>query len=130
MAAILNSAIWDSAILHKKDFTNSFSLNLMMAVILNCTILDSASLVFPLKLTHNCQDWFPPFAQKKNFTHTSLPIICTKNFSHSTWLNLMKTAIFNSAMFDSDTAILYSDTLLSSLRFTQKHLLLSDFDQS
>ena len=22
-------------------------------------------LVFPLKLTHTCQDWFPPFAQKK-----------------------------------------------------------------
>ena len=28
-------------------------------------ILDSAILVFPLKLTHTCQDWFPPFAQKK-----------------------------------------------------------------
>ena len=36
----------------------------MMAVILNPTILDSAILVFPLKLTHTCQDWFPPFAQK------------------------------------------------------------------
>ena len=30
-------------------------------------------------------------------------------------------AILNSAMFDSDTVILDSDTLLSSLRFTQKH---------
>ena len=40
MAAILNSAILDLA------------------------ILDSATLVFPLKLTHTCQDWFPPFAQK------------------------------------------------------------------
>ena len=30
-------------------------------------------------------------------------------------------AILNSAMLDSDTAILDSDTLLSSLRFTQKH---------
>ena len=30
-------------------------------------------------------------------------------------------AILNSAMFDSDTAILDSDTLLSSFRFTQKH---------
>ena len=66
--AILNSAILDSAILHKKNFTYSFWLNLMMAAILNSanlnsTILDLAILVFPLKLTHTCQDWFPPFAQ-------------------------------------------------------------------
>ena len=33
----------------------------------------------------------------------------------------MMVAILNSAMLDSDTAILDSDTLLSSLRFTQKH---------
>ena len=33
--------------------------------ILNLVILDLATLVFPLKLTHTCQDWFPPFAQKK-----------------------------------------------------------------
>ena len=31
------------------------------------------------------------------------------------------TVILNSAMLDSDTAILDSDTFLSSLRFTQKH---------
>ena len=41
-----------------------------MAAILNSTIfnlaiLDSAILVFPLKLTHTCQDWFPLFAQRK-----------------------------------------------------------------
>ena len=33
--------------------------------IMNFAILDSAILVFPLKLTHTCQDWFPPFAHKK-----------------------------------------------------------------
>ena len=44
-----------------------------------------------------------------------------KNFTHSFWLNLMMAAILNSAMLDSDTAILDSITLLSSLRFTQKH---------
>ena len=37
----------------------------MMADISNSTILDSAILVFPLKLTPTCQDWFPPFAKKK-----------------------------------------------------------------
>ena len=33
----------------------------------------------------------------------------------------MMAAILNSAILDSDTAILDLDTLLSSLRFTQKH---------
>ena len=46
IAAILNSAILESAILHKKDFTNSFSLILMMEANFNCAILDSAILVF------------------------------------------------------------------------------------
>ena len=53
----------------QKNFTHFFWLNLMIAAILNSaklnsTILDSTILVFPLKLTHTCQDWFPPFAQK------------------------------------------------------------------
>ena len=52
---------------------------------LNSTILDSAILVSPLKLTHTCQDWFPPFP-KKNFSHSSLFTICTKYFTHSIWL--------------------------------------------
>ena len=53
-------------------------------------------------------------------THSHLPrrvpTICTKkkNFTHSFWLNLMMAAILNSAMLDSDT-------LFCSLRFTQKH---------
>ena len=46
----------------QKNFTHSCWLNLMMAAILNSTIIDSVILVFPLKLTHTCQDWFPPFA--------------------------------------------------------------------
>ena len=65
--------------------THSFSFNLMMAAILNSAILHK------------------------------------KNFTQSFWLNLMMAAILNSAMLDSNAAILDSDTLLSSLRFTQKH---------
>ena len=95
-----------------ESFTHSFWLKLMMAAILNSAILnlailDSAIIGCPLKLTHTCQDWFPPFAQK--------------NFTHSFWLKLMMAAILNSVMLDWDTAIFDSDTLLSSLRFTQKH---------
>ena len=66
---------------------------ILNSAIMNLAILDSAILVFPLKLTHTCQDWFPPFAQKK----TSLI------HSDST---LMMAAILNSAILDSDTAIL------------------------
>ena len=38
---------------------------ILNSAILNLAILDSATLVYPLKLTHTCQDWFPPFAPKK-----------------------------------------------------------------
>ena len=67
--------------------THSFLPNLMMSAILKSAImnlanLDSAILVFPLKLTHTCQDWFPPFAHKKYFTH-------------SFWPNLMMAVILN-----------------------------------
>ena len=62
------------------------------------------------------------FSQTHSHLPRLVPTICTKkNFTHSFWLNLMMAAILNSAMLDSDTAILDSDTLLSSLRFTQKH---------
>ena len=37
---------------------------ILISAILNLAILESAISVFPLKLTHTCQDWFPPFAQK------------------------------------------------------------------
>ena len=58
MAAILNSAMvdWHTAILDSAIFNPD---------ILNLANLDSAILVFPFKLTHTCQDWFPPFAQEK-----------------------------------------------------------------
>ena len=41
IADILISAILNSAILYKKNFTHSFWLNLMMAAILNSAMLDS-----------------------------------------------------------------------------------------
>ena len=98
MATILNSVILDSAILHK-------------------TLTQTSSIW--LKLIHSDSTWWwQPSWTLPSWIHS----ICTKeNFTHSFWLNLMMAAILNSAMLDSDTAILDSDTLLSSLRFTQKH---------
>ena len=121
---------------------------ILNSLILNFAILDSAILVF-LSNSLTLAKIGSHHLHKKNFTHTSLPTICTKktslihwfspfaqnktslihwfppfaqkNFTHSFWLNLMMAAILNSAMLDSDTAILDSDTLLTSLRFTQKH---------
>ena len=47
---------------------------ILNSAISNLVILESAILVFPLKLTHTCQDWFPPLAQKNfhSFIHTEL----------------------------------------------------------
>ena len=133
-----------------------------MATILNLAIMDSATLFFPLKLTHACQDWFPPFAQKRLHSHFPPHHLHKKYFTHSFWLNLMMAAILNSsvvglrklhssfwlnlmmaAILNSsvvglrklhssfwlnlmmvailNSAMLDSDTLFSSLRFTQKH---------
>ena len=151
MAAILNSAILDSAILHKTlSQTHSFWLNLMMSAILNSAILDSA--ILNKKKLHSfiltqlddvrhlefCHLGFSHFEQKKlhSFILTQLDDDIShlefchlgfshfeqkKNFTHSFWLNLMMAAILNSSMLECGTAILDSDTLLSSLRFTQKH---------
>ena len=86
--------------------TNTFWFHRMMAAILNSVtlefwlILDSAILVFPLKHTHTCQDWFRPFAQKTSLTLPS-PIFAQENFTHSFWLNLMMVAILNFAILNS-----------------------------
>ena len=78
-------------------------------------ILNSANLVF----SHLS---FP--SQTHSHLPRLVPTICTKKtLTHSFWLNLMMAATLNSAKLDSDTAILDSDTLLSSVRFTQKHSL-------
>ena len=141
MAAILNSAILDSTILafpfkltytcqdwfppfaQKKTFTHSFWLSLMLMAILNSTILDSAILVYPLKLTHTCQDWVQPFAQKKTSLTLPSQAFTQKDFI-LTQLNesaILNSAILNSAILDSVSALWNTDTLLSPLRFTQKH---------
>ena len=136
MAAILNSAILDSdtAILDSDTLlsslrfsqkhpslhsgsdsnsiltqTNSISLNLMMAVIFNLVILNSAILDSAILHSNSLK------LSKIGFRYFNL------TQTHSFWLNLMMAAILNSAMLDSDTAILDLDTLISSLRFTQKH---------
>ena len=63
----------------------------------------------------------PTICTKKTSLTLPSPPFAQKNFTHSFWLNLMMAAILNSTILDSDTAILDSDTFLSSLRFTQKH---------
>ena len=139
MAAILNSAMMDSAILHKRNFIHSFWLNLMMAAILKSAMLDSdtailfsdtllSSLRFTqkhssstLSVTQSNSIWLTLWWQPSWILPSWILPFCTKIFTCSFWLNLMMAAILNSAMLDSDTAILDSNTCLSSLRFTQKH---------
>ena len=118
MAAMLNCAIFDSAILNKK---------ISSLIPSHSTWWCEASWILP--------SWIQPLWTKKNFTHSFWLIlmmvailnstflesaILKTNFTHSFWFNLMMAAILNSAILDSATAILDSNTLLSSLRFTQK----------
>ena len=110
---------WIQPICTKKNLTHSFWLNLMMAAILNSdilnlTILDSAILVFPLKLTNTCQHWFPPFAQKKfhSFILTQLDDgshfgICHVGFRHC-HLGYRHLVIFS--QIHSKTLSLHSDS--------------------
>ena len=127
MATISNFSILYSAILHKTlTQTSSIWLKLIHS---DSTWWWQPSWTLP--------SWIQPFCTKKtSLIHSDStwwwqsswilpswiqPFCTKKNFTCSFWLNLMMAAILNSAILDWDTAILYSDTLLSSLRFTQKH---------
>ena len=98
----------------QSDWNLFILLNLMMAAILNLAILDSAILVFPLKLTHTCQDWFPPFAQKKlhSFILTQLDDGSHLEFHHVGFrhchLGFRHLLIFS--QIHSKTLSLYSDS--------------------
>ena len=84
-------------------------------------ILNSAYLGFShLHKLHSCYSHSNSWWQPSKILLTQL-WLKKKSSLCSIWLNLMMAAILNSAMLDSDTAILDSDTLLSSLRFNQKH---------
>ena len=91
----------------------------MIAVILTSAILDS-TILYKKIFTHSF--WLNLMvAAILNYAILYSANLHKKNFTHSFSLNLMMAAILNSAMLDSDTAILDSNTLLSSLRFAQKH---------
>ena len=77
MSPILNSAILDSAILHK-TLTQTYSIWLKLIHSQSTWWWQPSSiwpswiqpiLVFPFKLTLTCQDWFPPFAQERLHFH-------------------------------------------------------------
>ena len=147
MAAILNSAMLDSdsAILDSDNLLSSLrypqkhSHSTLALTQINSTwltwrwqpswILSSWIQLFYtklwLKLIQSDSNSFiltqPDDGSHLEFCHLGFSHFAQKNFTHSFWLNLMMAAIFNSAMLDSDTTILDTDTLLSSLRIPQKH---------
>ena len=131
MAAILNSIILDSAILHKKTLLIHPWLILMMAAILNSAMLDSDTAILDsailrktltqtnpiwFKLIHSHSTWWCQPSWILSFLDSA--ILHKKNFTHSSWLILMMAAILNSAMLDSDTAILDSAILHKTLTQT------------
>ena len=86
----------------QKNFTHSFSLNLMMAAILNFAIMDLAILHKKTSLMHSHSTWW---WQSSWILPSWIQPSCTKKFTCSFWLNLMIAAIVNSAMLDSLTVI-------------------------
>ena len=63
------------------------------SAILNLTILDSAILVFPLKLTNTCQDWFPPFAQNISLIHSDSTWCWQPSWILSCWIKTLPSWI-------------------------------------
>ena len=107
MAAILNLAILDSAILHNKNFSHSFWLNLMMAASLNPAMLDSDT----ANLDSDTILSFHRFIHKHSHSNLTLTQEFNLTQTHSCSLNLMMAAILNSA-------ILYSAILVFTLKLT------------
>ena len=94
---------------------------ILYSAILNSTILESVILVSCLKLTHTCQDRFPPLAQKKTSLTLPSPPFAQKKL-HS----------FILSELDNGNHLEFCHVgfrhwhlgfrhILSSLRFTQKH---------
>ena len=96
-----------------------------MAAILNSTILDSVILVFPLKLTHTCQDWFPPFAQKRlhSFILTQLDDGSHLEFCHVGFRHLL---IFS--QIHSKTLSLHSDSWLRLIQSDSNSFIFTQLD--
>ena len=140
MAAILNSAMLDSdtAILDSDTLLSSLRFTQKhSSSTLTLTQTNSIWLTRWLQPSWILTSWIQSFAQKKlhsfnltqiddcshlEFCYLGFSHLHKKNFTCSFRLNLMMAAILNSAMLDSDTAILHSNTLLSSLRLTQNTL--------
>ena len=137
MAAILNSAILDSTILHKINFTHSIWLNLMMQPSWILPSLDSEK---------HCHSWIqtPCYHLSDSLKNTLTPRSDSllKNNSiltqtHSFSPNLMMAAILNSANLNSailDSAILVETFLSNSLtlawRLVPSHLHRKSFTHS
>ena len=98
-SSILNSAILDSAILHK-TLTQTSSIWLKLIIHSDSTWWWQPSWILPSWILPS---WIQPFWFTKKLHSFTL-----------TQTNLMMAAILNSAILDSDTAILDSDHLLSS----------------
>ena len=115
IAANLNSATLDSdtAILGSDTLLSSLRFTQKHS---HSTLILTQTKSIWLKLIHSHLTWLwqPSWILPSWILPSRIQPFCTKSFTHSFWFNLMMAAILNSAMLDSDT-------LLSSLRLTQKH---------
>ena len=105
---------------------------ILNSAILNLAILDSATLVFPLKLTHTCQDWVPPFAQKRlhSFFLIQLDDGSHLEFYHVGFrhchLGFRHLLIFS--QIHSKTLLLHSDSWLKLIQSDSNLFILTQLD--
>ena len=106
---------------------------ILNSAILNLAILDSAILVLPLKLTHTCQDWFPPFGQKNlhSFILTQLDDGSHLEFYHVGFrhchLGFRHLLIFS--QIHSQTLSLHSDSWLKLIQSDSNLFILTQLDE-
>ena len=76
---------------------------ILNSAILNLAILDSAILIFSFKLTHTCQDWFPPFAQKISFINSDSTWWWQPSWILSCWIQTLPSWIETPCYLLSDS---------------------------
>ena len=101
---------------------------ILNSAILNLAIRDSAILLFPLKVTHTCQDWFPPFPQKTPYSFILTQLddgSHLERFRHC-HLGFRHLVIFS--QIHSKTLSLHSDIWLKLIQSDSNSFILIELD--
>ena len=98
---------------------------ILNSAIMNWAILDSGILVYLLKLTHTCQDLFPPFAQKKtSLIHSDSTWWWLPSWNLPSWIQTLQSWMQKPCYLISDslkTLSLHSESDSNKFNLTPTH---------